>query len=79
MRDTSIQLQTGTFIAACGGNLIFQNNSESLLTVIRIGYNLDIMRQPPCLVVNPITVDTYAALFNCTAAVWASDTMTISA
>ena len=32
----------------------------------RIGYNLNVMRQSACLVINPITVDGYAALFNCT-------------
>ena len=31
----------------------------------RIGYNLNVMRQSACLVINPITVDGYAALFNC--------------
>ena len=31
----------------------------------RIGYNLNVMRQSACLVINPITVDSYAALFNC--------------
>ena len=31
----------------------------------RIGYNPYIMRQTACLVVNPITVDSYALLFNC--------------
>ena len=35
----------------------------------RIGYSLDIMRQTACLVVNPIIVDGYASLFNCTVAV----------
>ena len=44
----------------------------------RIGYSLDIMRQTACLVVNPIIVDGYASLFNCTTAVRASDSMTIS-
>ena len=44
----------------------------------RIGYSLDIMRQTACLVVNPIIVDGYASLFNCTMAVWASDSMTAS-
>ena len=39
----------------------------------RIGYNLDIMRQTACLVVNPIIVDGYASLYNCTTAVRASD------
>ena len=33
------------------------------------------MRQSACLVVNPITVDRYAFLFNCTAAVRSSDSM----
>ena len=44
----------------------------------RIGYSLDIMRQTACLVVNPIIVDGYASLFNCMAAVRASDLMTAS-
>ena len=42
----------------------------------RIGYSLDIMQQIACLAVNPIIVDGYASLFNCTTAVWASDPMT---
>ena len=36
------------------------------------------MRQTACLVVNPIIVDGYASLFNCTTAVRASDLMTAS-
>ena len=44
----------------------------------RIGYSLDIMWQTACLVVNPIIVDGYASLFNCTTAVRASDSMTAS-
>ena len=31
---------------------------------IRVGYNLDIMRQSACLVLNPITVYRYGFLFN---------------
>ena len=34
------------------------------------------MQQTAWLVVNQIMVDGYALLFNCTAAVWASDSMT---
>ena len=41
----------------------------------RIGYNLNVMRQSACLVINPITVDSYAALFNCTPVDRASDSM----
>ena len=32
----------------------------------RIGYDLIIMRQSACLVINTITVDYFAALFMCT-------------
>ena len=41
----------------------------------RIGYNLNVMRQSACLVINPITVGGYAALFNCTPVDRASDSM----
>ena len=41
----------------------------------RIGQNLNVMRQYTCLVINPITVDGYAALFNCTPVDRASDSM----
>ena len=41
----------------------------------RIGYDLNVMRRSACLVVYPITVETFVALFNCTPVVWASDSM----
>ena len=41
----------------------------------RIGYNLNVMRQSTCLVINPITVDGFAALFNYTPVDRASDSM----
>ena len=31
-----------------------------------IGYDLNVMRQSACLVINPITVDSFAVLFDCT-------------
>ena len=43
---------------------------------IKVGYNLDIMRQSACLVLNPITVPSYGFLFNCTMVGQASDSMT---
>ena len=43
---------------------------------IRVGYNLDIMRQSAYLVLNPITVYSYGFLFNCTTVGQASDSMT---
>ena len=44
----------------------------------RTGYNLDIMQQTACLVINPVIVDGYASLFNSTTAVRASDSMMAS-
>ena len=43
---------------------------------IRVGYNLDIMRQSACLVLNPITVYSYGFLLNCTTVGQASGSMT---
>ena len=40
-----------------------------------IGYNLNVMRHPACLVINPITVDNFIVLFNCTSVDCASDSM----
>ena len=42
---------------------------------IRVGYNLDIMRQSACLVLNPIMVYSYGFLFNCRTVGQASDSM----
>ena len=54
------------------------NFSEQFITVIKIGYSLDIIRQTACLVVNPVIVDGYVSPFSCTTAVRASDLMTVS-
>ena len=32
----------------------------------KISYNINVMRQTACLVVNPIKVNSFAYLFNCT-------------
>ena len=39
----------------------------------KIGYNIDVLRQAACLVVNPIKVNNTAYLFNCTRVSRASD------
>ena len=41
----------------------------------RIGYNLNVMRQSACLVINHITVDGFVALFNYTPVDQASDSI----
>ena len=38
-----------------------------------IGYNIDVLRQSACLVVNPIKVNNFAYLFDCTTVGQASD------
>ena len=43
---------------------------------IKVGYNLDVMWQSACLVLNPITVNSYGILFNCTTVGQASASMT---
>ena len=40
-----------------------------------IGYNLNVRPQSACLVINQITVDGYATLFNCPPVDRASDSM----
>ena len=32
----------------------------------KIGFNIDVLQQTACLVVNPIRVNSFAYLFNCT-------------
>ena len=39
----------------------------------KIGYNIDVLRQTACLFVNPIKVNIFAYLFNCTTVGRASD------
>ena len=39
----------------------------------KIGYNIDVLRQTACLVVNPIKVNSFVYLFNCTTVGRASD------
>ena len=41
----------------------------------RFGYDKSVMRQFACLVINPITVDNFAAHFNCTPVDLASDSI----
>ena len=60
------------YMVICNQSAKFHERTLSRL----LGYNLDIMRQSACLVVNPITVYSYGFLFNCTTVGRASDSMT---
>ena len=43
----------------------------------RIGYNINVLQQTACLVVNPITVGNFAFLFNCILTGQTSDSMMV--
>ena len=43
----------------------------------KIGYNINVLQQTACLVVNPITVGDFAFLFNCMSVSLTSDSMTV--
>ena len=51
--------------------------SDQFRKIIVIGYNINLMRQSACLVFNPITVNNFASLFNCTPVGRASDSMMV--
>ena len=51
----------------------FSDRFQTIMRYKRIGYNLNVMRQSACLVINPITVDGFAAFFHSTPVDRASD------
>ena len=57
--------------------MLYFLTEQTLIVYVQfiIGYNLNVVRQSACLVINSITVDGYAALFNCTPVDRASDSM----
>ena len=58
-----------------GSTYFFISFEKIVICHKRIGYNLNVMRQSACLVVNTITGDNFAAPFNCTPMDRASDSM----
>ena len=50
---------------------------KNIVRYKHIGYNINIMRQSACLVFNPITVNNFASLFNCTPVGRVSDSMMV--
>ena len=56
------------------GKYDFPYHSKKIIVRYKkIGYNIDVLRQTACLVVNPIKVDNFAYLFDCTTVGRASD------
>ena len=76
----------------CGKLISYEYNSENLDKTVdlrkfgfikiishykKIGYNINVLQQTACLVVNPITVGNFAFLFNCTPVGRTSDSMMV--
>ena len=58
------------------GRANFSDQFQKIIVCYKlIGYNINIMRQSACLAVNPITVNNFASLFNCTPVGRTSDSM----
>ena len=46
-----------------------------IIRYIKVGYNINVIKQTVCMVVNPITVNNFASLFGCTPAGWVLNSM----
>ena len=81
-------LQQGISVLISYGDLVYKfkrivgnpNFSDQFKNIVKryitVRYNLDVMRQSACLVLNPFTVYSYGFLFNCTTVGQASESMT---
>ena len=58
-----------------------KKNSALFIKIIshykKVGYNINVLQQTACLMVNPITVGNFAFLFDCTPVGRTSDSMTV--
>ena len=57
------------------GRTDFADQFQKIICHKRIGYDLNVIQQSACFVINPITVNNFVALFICTPVVRASDSM----
>ena len=62
-----------TFRKIIGKNDFPYHFKKIIVRYKKIGYNIDVLRQTTCLVVNPIKVNSFAYLYNCTTVGQASD------
>ena len=72
--DTCL-MQNGILQQTCSCRNMLQEVLGCVVVVI--GYNINVLQQTACLVVNPITVGNFAFLFNCTLVGRTSDSMMI--
>ena len=61
-----------------GGSGFSERFGEHVGSCRGVGCGLGVVRRAACLVVGPVIVGGYASLFNCTAAVRASDSVAVS-
>ena len=59
------------------GSNNFSAQFIKIISHYKNGYNINVLQQTACLVVNPITVGNFAFLFNCTPMGRTSDSMTV--
>ena len=60
-----------------GSNNFSAQFIKIISTYKKIGYNINVLQQTACLVVNPITVGNFAFLFNCTPVGRTSDSLMV--
>ena len=68
-------VHTYKFKKIMGGTDFSDQFRKIIMRHKRTSYDLNAIRQSACLVINPITVDNFAALFNCTPVDRASDSL----
>ena len=56
-----------------GSNIFSAQFIKVIYHYKKIGFNINVLQQTACLVVNPITVGNFAFLFNCMPVGWTSD------
>ena len=76
--ETLTNSPSGTEDNVYSSHSVFSDQLNKILSNVlkKVGYNLDIMRQSACLVVNPITAESCDFLINCMTMGKASDLMT---
>ena len=60
-----------------GSNNFSTQFTKTISHYKKIGYNINVLQQTACLVVNPIPVGNLAFLFHCTPVGRTSDSMTV--
>ena len=60
-----------------GSNIFSAQFIKIISNYKKIGYNINVLQQTACLVVNPITVGNFAYLYKCMMVGWTLDSLTV--